>query len=130
MKKTTRLIVADDSPPARHGLCAILAAQPGMDIVGEASQGAEALTMVEAQLPNVALLDVRMPIMNGIEAARAIKKRWPQVRVVLISMYADYQNEALASGADAFLVKGCPAEELISTVLGASRPTLGNNPTK
>ena len=122
MDKITRLIVADDSPPARRGLCAILAAQPGMDIVGEASQGAEALALVEAQQPQVALLDVCMPVMGGIEAARVIKERWPQVRVVLISMYADYQKEALESDADAFLVKGCPAEELISTILGANRP--------
>lgn len=118
MDKITRLIVADDSPHARHGLCAILTAQPGMLIVGEASQGAEALTMVEMQLPNVALLDVRMPIMDGIEAARAIKKRWPKIKVVLISMYADYRKEALEAGADAFLVKGCPAEELITVVTG------------
>ena len=130
MDKITRLIVADDSPHARRGLCAILAAQPGMDIVGEASQGVEALALVEAQQPQVALLDVCMPVMGGIEAARAIKKRWPQVRVVLISMYADYQREALASGADAFLVKGCPADVLVSTVLGTSCPTLGNRPEK
>ena len=122
MDRITRLIIADDSPRARHGLCAILAARPGLDIVGEASQGEEALAMIEAQHPNVALLDVHMPVMDGIEAARAIKKRWPQTRVVLISMYADYQKEALASGADAFLVKGCPAEELVSTILGANRP--------
>jgi YesN/AraC family two-component response regulator len=123
MDKITRLIVADDSSHARHGLCAILAAQPGVAIVGEASQGEEALEIVESQHPNVALLDVHMPVMDGIEAARVIKKRWPQVRVVLISMYADYQKEALASGADAFLLKGCPADELISTILGT-------NPTK
>jgi YesN/AraC family two-component response regulator len=123
MDKITRLIVADDSSHARHGLCAILAAQPGVAIVGEASQGEEALEIVESQHPNVALLDVHMPVMDGIEAARVIKKRWPQVRVVLISMYADYQKDALASGADAFLLKGCPADELISTILGT-------NPTK
>ena len=119
MNKTTRLIVADDSSHARRGLCAILATQPGMNIIGEASQGAEALTLIESQRPNVALLDVRMPVMNGIQAARAIKNRWPNIRVVLISMYADYQKEALESGADAFLVKGCPSEELLSVIIGA-----------
>jgi YesN/AraC family two-component response regulator len=113
-----RLIVVDNSPHARHGLCAILATQPGMDIVGEASQGLEALALVEAKQPHVALMDVRMPVMNGIQAAREIKNRWPQVRVILISMYADYQKEALESGADAFLVKGCPAEELVTAIVG------------
>ncbi len=121
MDKITRLIIADDSPHARSGLRAILMAQPELDIVGEASQGAEALTLVEAQHPHVALLDVRMPVMDGIQAAHAIKKRWPQVRVILISIYADYQKEALESGADAFLVKGCPAKELISTILGSNK---------
>jgi DNA-binding NarL/FixJ family response regulator len=120
MDKTIRLVVADDSLHARRGLCAILTAQPGILIVGEAAQGAEALALVEAQQPQVALLDVRMPVMGGIEATRAIKHRWPQVRVILISMYADSQAEALEAGADGFLVKGCPAEELFATILGTS----------
>jgi DNA-binding NarL/FixJ family response regulator len=118
MDRTIRLIVADSSPHARHGLCAILAAQPSVEIVGEASQAAEVLALVEAQHPDVALLDVCMPAMDGIRATRVIKKRWPRVRVILISMYADSQNEALESGADAFLVKGCPADELIAAVMG------------
>ena len=131
MNKITRLVVADDSFHARHGLCAILAAQPGMDIVGEASQGAEALTLIETQRPDVAVLDVHMPVMDGIQAAHTIKNRWPQVRVVLISMYADYQKEALEAGADAFLVKGCPAEELLSVVMGVktAKNENGTNPT-
>ena len=126
MDRTIRLIVVDNSPHARHGLCAILATQPGMDIVGEASQGLEALALVEAKQPHVALMDVRMPVMNGIQAAREIKNRWPQVRVILISMYADYQKEALESGADAFFVKGCPAEELVTAIVG-TQPKKGNS---
>ena len=126
MERMIRVIVVDDSPHARHGLCAILATQPGMDIVGEASQGLEALALVEAKQPHVALMDVRMPVMNGIQAAREIKNRWPQVRVILISMYADYQKEALESGADAFFVKGCPAEELVTAIVG-TQPKKGNS---
>lgn len=118
MKKITRLVVADDSSHARHGLAAILAAQPGLEIVGEASQGAEALTLIETQHPHIALLDIRMPVMDGIQATRAIKSRWPEIRVILISLYADYQKEALESGADAFLVKGCPVEELVTAIVG------------
>ncbi len=113
-----RVIVVDNSIHARHGLCAVLASQPGMDIVGEASDGLEALALVEAKQPEVALVDVRMPVMNGMQAARAIKERWPKVRVVLISMCADYQAGALESGADAFLVKGCPAEDLVTAISG------------
>ena len=119
-RKVTQVIIADDNPRARHGLRAVLTTQPDLEIVGEASQGNEAILLIEATQPDAALLDVRMPVMNGIQAARTIKNRWPTVRVVLISMYADYQLEALSTGADAFLVKGCPTEELVTAVLGKS----------
>jgi YesN/AraC family two-component response regulator len=117
MDKKTRLILADDNPHALHGLRAILSSQPGVEVAGEASQGDEAITLVETLQPDVALLDVRMPKTDGMQATRTIKKRWPEVRVVLISMYTDYKVEALATGADAFLVKGCTAEELLTTIL-------------
>ena len=119
MDKTTRLVLADDNPHALHGLRAILSSQPGVEVAGEASQGDEAITLVETLQPDVALLDVCMPKTDGMQATRAIKKRWPKVRVVLISMYVDYKVEALATGADAFLVKGCTADELLTTILGS-----------
>ncbi len=118
MGRGIRLIIVDDSLPARHGLCAILAESPGIEIVGEASQGLEALSLVEEVQPQAALMDVRMPVMDGVEAARRIKQRWPRTRVVLISMYADREDEALEAGADAFLVKGCQAEELVAAITG------------
>lgn len=118
MDKPTRLILADDNPHARHGLRAILSSHANLAVVGEASQGNEAIALVETLQPDVALLDVRMPKTDGIQAARTIKDRWSKVRVVLISMYSDYKEEALAAGADAFLVKGCPAEELVTSILG------------
>ncbi len=118
MGRGIRLIIVDDSLPARHGLCAILAESPGIEIVGEASQGLEALSLFEEVQPQAALMDVRMPVMDGVEAARRIKQRWPRTRVVLISMYADREDEALEAGADAFLVKGCQAEELVAAITG------------
>ena len=118
MDKPTRLILADDNPHARHGLRAVLSSHSNLEVVGEASQGNEAIALVETLRPDVALLDVRMPTTDGIQATLTIKSRWPKVRVVLISMYADYKEEALAAGADAFLVKGCPAEELVTSILG------------
>jgi DNA-binding NarL/FixJ family response regulator len=117
MNKKTRLVLADDNPRARKGMRAMLSARSDVEVVGEASQGDEAIALVEALQPDVALLDVRMPVTDGVQATRTIKKRWPKVRVVLISMYADYQVEALSTGADAFLVKGSPAEELIAAIL-------------
>ncbi len=118
MDGNIRVIVVDDSLHARHGLCAILAESPGIEIVGEASQGLEALSLIEEVQPQVALLDVRMPVLDGVEAARRIKQCWPQTRVVLISMYADHEHEALEAGADAFVVKGCQAEELVAAITG------------
>ena len=118
MDKPTRLILADDNPHARHGLRAILSSHSNLEVVGEASQGDEAIALVETLQPDVALLDVRMPKTDGIQATRMIKNRWPKVRVVLISMYTDYKEEALATGADTFLVKGCSADELVAAILG------------
>lgn len=128
-KKVTRLLIADDSPRARDGLRAILTTQPGIEIVAEASQGEEAIALVEEHHPDVALLDVRMPVLDGIETARAIKDHWPNVRVVLISLYEDSQAEALSSGADAFLIKGCLAEELLSAVTDSSTTKRGDSST-
>jgi len=116
MEKFTRLIIADDSPRARHGQRAVLAIQPGIEVVGEAADGKEALRLVEKIQPDGVILDVRMPGMDGLEAARRIKDQWPEIKVILLSMYAAYREEALAAGADAFLVKGCPVDELLNAI--------------
>jgi YesN/AraC family two-component response regulator len=121
MGKPTRLILADDNLHARHGLRAVLTSQQGIEIAGEASQGDEAIALVEALHPDVVLLDVRMPVKDGLQATRIIKKRWPKVRVILISMYPDYQTEALSIDADAFLIKGCSTEELVTAITGNNK---------
>ena len=75
------------------------------------------MRLVEALQPEVVLMDARMPGMDGLEATYQIKGRWPQIRVIVLSMYRAYQAEALAAGADVFLVKGCAAEELLGAIL-------------
>lgn len=117
MENLTRLVIADDSPRARRGQCAILAIQPGIKIVGEAADGEEAIRLVETLQPDGVIMDVRMPGMDGLAATRLIKGRWPHIKVIVLSMYSTYQDEALAAGADAFLVKGCPAGELLDAIL-------------
>lgn len=116
MEKMTRLVIADDSPHARHGQRAVLATQPGIEVVGEAADGAEALRLVQTIQPDGVILDVRMPGMDGLQATRLIKRRWPEIKVIVLSLYAYYREEALATGADAFLVKGCPVEELLGAI--------------
>jgi YesN/AraC family two-component response regulator len=116
MDKITRLVIADDSPRARHGQRALLTIQPGIEVVGEAVDGRDAIRLVEAVQPDGVILDVRMPGMDGMEAARQIKGRWPQIKVIMLSMYAAYRDEALTTGADAFLVKGCTVKELLDAI--------------
>jgi CheY-like chemotaxis protein len=70
----------------------------------------------------VVLMDARMPVMDGLQATRLIKDQWPHVRVVVLTVYAARRAEALAAGADAFLVKGCPAEELLQAILSPAKP--------
>jgi DNA-binding NarL/FixJ family response regulator len=112
-----KVLIADDNMRARLGLRALLALRPEIAVVGEVADGGEAVRMVRDGQPDVVLMDVRMPQMDGLEATRQIKGRWPQVKVVVVSMYASHRAEALAAGADAFLVKGCPAGELLAAIL-------------
>jgi DNA-binding NarL/FixJ family response regulator len=110
------VLIADDRPTSLNGLRALLATQPTIDIVGEASDGQEAIQLVEQCRPDVVLMDVRMPLINGLEATQIIKSRWPEIKVIVLTMYATYQAEAFAAGADAFLVKGCATEDLLAAV--------------
>jgi DNA-binding NarL/FixJ family response regulator len=87
---------------------------------GEAADGQEAVRLVAECRPDVVLMDARMPVMDGVEATRLIKERWPEVRVVVLTMYPTYREDALAAGADAFLIKGCPASELVAAITGQS----------
>ena len=80
--------------------------------VGEATNGSQVARLVVEQQPDVVLIDVRMPEMDGIEATRQIKSQTPTVRVVVLTLYPDYEAEAMAAGADAFLVKGGSTEDL------------------
>ena len=117
MSEHYKLLIADDNVRARLGLRALLALRPEIEVVGEATDGNEAVRWVQDSQPDVVLMDARMPQMDGLEATRQIKAHWPQVRVVVVSMYASHRAEALAAGADAFLVKGCPAGELLAAIL-------------
>lgn len=122
MKQHISVLIADDRLSSRDGLKALLVTQPGIEIVGEAADGQETIQFVEQCRPDVVLMDVRMPLIDGLEATRIIKDRWPEVKVIMLTVYPSYQAEALAAGADAFLVKGCTAEDLLKTIFKGDVP--------
>jgi DNA-binding NarL/FixJ family response regulator len=117
MTKRIRILVADNQPRARQSMKALLAAWSEVEEVCEAASGHEAVRLVEAFQPDVALIDVRMPEMDGLEATRLIKAQWPQVKVILLSMYVEYETAAMAAGADAFVAKSDLAGKLRTMLL-------------
>lgn len=113
-----RIVLADDHTILRHGLRVLLERQPDFLVVGEASNGREAIEVAQQQSPDVVLMDVAMPIMNGIEAAARISGALPKVAVVILSMHADesYILRALKSGARGYLLKDSAESDLIQAV--------------
>jgi DNA-binding NarL/FixJ family response regulator len=116
MKPRLRLLIADDRLRSREGLRALLASWSVVEVVGEAVDGRDAVRQVAECCPDVVVMDARMPAADGLEATRLIKASWPQVRVIILTMYPSYKDHAIAAGADAFLVKGCPADELLAAI--------------
>ncbi|HEY2543059.1 MAG TPA: response regulator transcription factor [Gaiellaceae bacterium] len=114
-----RVVVADDDEAVRTVLMRVLVDE-GFDVVGAAADGLEAVSLAGELRPDTVLLDVRMPRVGGIEAARRIRPIDPAVRVVMLSAYDDpaLQQEATAAGASRFLVKGCSLSELVDAVGG------------
>jgi DNA-binding NarL/FixJ family response regulator len=115
-----RILIADDHPRSRNGLQALLATSPEVTVVGEAANGREAVWLVAGTQPDVVLMDVQMPVMDGLEATRHIKNQWPNVKVIALTMYEATRTKALAAGVDAFLIKGCSAEELLGVIFGSA----------
>ena len=117
------VLIADDQRLVRAGLRAILDFEPDITVVAEAADGLEALALVERHSPTVALLDIRMPVMDGLEAARRVTSRHPATRVVILRTFDadEYVYEALRAGASGFLLKDAPADELVTAVRCAAR---------
>ncbi len=116
--KPIRILLADDHTVVRKGLRLLLESHPGFTVVADAANGREAVAMAEEYKPDVIVMDVAMPILNGIEAARQILARAPQVSVVFLSMHADesYVLRALKAGARAYLLKDSAEQDLIHAV--------------
>jgi DNA-binding NarL/FixJ family response regulator len=118
--KKIRVLVVDDHPPLRIGLVALVKSQPGMDVVAEASDGEEAIEVYDDVLPDVVLMDLRMPGIGGVESILAIRKKHPDARVIVLSTYDMDEDihRAMQSGAKSYLLKDMPIEEIASTIRG------------
>jgi two-component system NarL family response regulator len=113
-----RVLVVDDHPPMRMGLVALVKSQPGMDVIAEAADGEEAIEVYDDVLPDVVLMDLRMPGIGGVEAILAIRSKHPDARVIVLSTYDTDEDihRAMQSGAKSYLLKDVPVEEIASTI--------------
>jgi DNA-binding NarL/FixJ family response regulator len=118
----TTIVLADDHQVVRQGLRALLEADAHLHVVGEAGDGLEAVRLIERLHPDLLVLDMMMPGLNGLEVTRQVKKRAPKTRVVVLSMHKDesYVLEALKNGAAAYVLKDSSADELIKAVYEAA----------
>lgn len=115
-----RLIIVDDTPQVREDLRRLLELTDQVKVVGEAKDGADAVRQVESLRPEVVLMDLEMPVLDGWEATRRIKARRLAERVVVLTIHVDQEstNRALRAGADAVLAKGADLEEVLAAISG------------
>jgi DNA-binding NarL/FixJ family response regulator len=116
-----RVLIADDHPVLRHGLRALLEAS-GLTVVGEANTGIEAVQLALTLQPNVVLMDIDMPEMNGIEATKRIHAKLPQVRILILTMFHDDKSvfAAMQVGAHGYLLKGSQKQEMLQAIQGVA----------
>ena len=118
MTQQIRVVLADDHAVVRQGIRQFMEEAGDIEVIAEAEDGAEAVRLVEAHQPDVAVLDIRMPEMTGVEATRRIKERFPQVRVLILTAYDDdpYVFALLQAGADGYVLKTASGDELVRAV--------------
>lgn len=115
-----RILIADDHAIVREGLAAILAVQPDMELVGEATNGAEAVSLADTLHPDVILLDLMMPRKDGVQAIVEIKQADPAARILVLTSFADDEKvfPAIKSGALGYLLKDTPRAQLLQAISG------------
>ena len=116
--KTIRILLAEDQTLMRQGLKTILESEPGLRVVGEAEDGKAAVKLALQLRPEIVLMDVQMPQMNGVEATAAICRAWPEARVIILTTFDrdDYVFDGVRAGAVGYLLKDSPAQRLIETI--------------
>jgi DNA-binding NarL/FixJ family response regulator len=126
-----RLLIADDHPIVRAGLLDILSSQPDFEVVGEAGTGAEAVTLASRLRPQVVLMDLRMPEMDGVEAIAQIKESHPDINILVVTTYDSDADilPAIETGATGYLLKDTPRKELFEAIRAAAHGKLLLAPT-
>lgn len=116
MKHCVKVLIVDDQPRARQSLRALLSTWPPAAEIREAVDGHDAIRLVQEMEPDIVLMDVRMPTMDGLQATRLIKARWSHIRVIVLTLHGEYEAEAKAAGADAFVGKADSVDQLLAAL--------------
>lgn len=130
-ERTVRVLVVDDQRLMRDGIASLLSIQEGIEVVGTAANGQEAVEQALALQPNVVLMDVRMPIMDGVEATAEVRRRLPTCQVLMLTTFDDEEHiiDALRAGAVGYLLKDIPAYDLAQAVQAAHKGIYQLDPT-
>lgn len=123
MSQLIRVILADDHPVVRRGMAAMIDIEDDIEVVGVAKNGEEALKLVHAQQPDIVLMDLQMPIMDGVEATKRIRRTAPHIPVLILTTFDDeeYIYDGIAAGARGYLLKDADPDQLIDAIRAASR---------
>ncbi|MFS8651945.1 MAG: response regulator transcription factor, partial [Caldibacillus sp.] len=117
------VLIAEDQKLIRQGLKLLLEQDPQIRVVAEANHGAEAIQKMEQHIIDLVMMDIRMPVMDGLEATKIIKSRWPDVKILILTTFNDdeYAIQALKYGANAFMLKTAEQKELVAAVYSCMR---------